>query len=105
MIKINAEPELLQPLALGRSTGVRVGQQVLALGNPYGFDHTLTTGQRSRSTGRLGALLRAAAMMSHDRLSHDGLSHLARHVAVPSQPFSKPRKARKALNNSSAVHP
>jgi len=29
---------------LGSSDGLRVGQQCLAIGNPFGFDHTLTTG-------------------------------------------------------------
>jgi S1-C subfamily serine protease len=29
---------------LGRSASLQVGQPVVAIGNPYGFDHTLTTG-------------------------------------------------------------
>lgn len=31
-------------MELGESGKVRIGQQVLAIGNPFGFDHTLTTG-------------------------------------------------------------
>ena len=34
----------LRPAALGTSKDLRVGQAVNALGNPFGFDHTLTTG-------------------------------------------------------------
>jgi putative serine protease PepD len=34
----------LTPLPLGSSTGLQVGQKVLAIGNPYGLDRTLTTG-------------------------------------------------------------
>jgi S1-C subfamily serine protease len=44
VIRINAPPEQLQPVLLGSSTGVRVGQTTFAIGNPFGFDHTLTTG-------------------------------------------------------------
>jgi S1-C subfamily serine protease len=44
VVKVSAPPELLEPLPLGSSAVVRVGQQCLAIGNPFGFDHTLTTG-------------------------------------------------------------
>lgn len=38
----------LPSLKLGDSSKVRVGQKVLAIGNPYGFERTLTTGIISR---------------------------------------------------------
>jgi S1-C subfamily serine protease len=34
----------VQPLALGDSTGVHVGDPTLAIGNPFGLDRTLTSG-------------------------------------------------------------
>ncbi|MEW5302865.1 MAG: hypothetical protein WDW36_005606 [Sanguina aurantia] len=44
VVRINAPPEQLRVVTLGTSTGLRVGQQCLAIGNPFGFTHTLTTG-------------------------------------------------------------
>jgi S1-C subfamily serine protease len=34
----------LRPLPIGRSADLQVGQKVLAIGNPFGLDQTLTTG-------------------------------------------------------------
>jgi S1-C subfamily serine protease len=36
--------EALKPVSLGSSSDVAVGQKVYAIGNPFGLDHTLTTG-------------------------------------------------------------
>ena len=61
LIKIDAPREDLTTIPLGESKGLRVGQKVLAIGNPFGFDRTLTTGIvsglarpiRSEMTGKL----------------------------------------------------
>jgi S1-C subfamily serine protease len=34
----------MKPLPIGRSRDLQVGQMVMALGNPFGLDHTLTSG-------------------------------------------------------------
>jgi S1-C subfamily serine protease len=44
VLRIDAPPSKLRPLALGTSTNLLVGQKVLAIGNPFGLDQTLTTG-------------------------------------------------------------
>ena len=44
VLKIDAPPERLKPIALGTSSDLQVGQKVLAIGNPFGFDQTLTVG-------------------------------------------------------------
>ena len=44
VLKINASGKALRPILLGRSSPLQVGQSVLAIGNPFGLDHTLTTG-------------------------------------------------------------
>ncbi|MDH4226117.1 MAG: trypsin-like peptidase domain-containing protein [Deltaproteobacteria bacterium] len=44
VLKIEAPPEKLKPLPLGHSDTLEVGRKVLAIGNPFGLDSTLTTG-------------------------------------------------------------
>jgi len=44
VLKIDAPRELLEPIAIGRSANLMVGQQVLAIGNPFGLDQSLTIG-------------------------------------------------------------
>jgi S1-C subfamily serine protease len=44
VLKIEAPPELLYPIQVGKSAGLKVGQLSLAIGNPFGLDHTLTVG-------------------------------------------------------------
>ncbi len=44
VLKIDAPPQQLKPIAIGTSTDLQVGQKVFAIGNPFGLDQTLTTG-------------------------------------------------------------
>src|SRR2546422_7699945 len=44
LIKIDPKGRKLTALPLGDSTSLQVGQKVLAIGNPFGFQSTLTTG-------------------------------------------------------------
>ncbi len=44
VLRIKAPPEKLAPLTLGTSSTLLVGQRVLAVGNPFGLDHSLTIG-------------------------------------------------------------
>jgi putative serine protease PepD len=43
-LKVDAPASLLVPLGLGDSSGLRVGDEVLALGSPFGLEGTLTSG-------------------------------------------------------------
>lgn len=44
VLKINAPKDRLPALLVGTSADLQVGQKVFAIGNPFGLDHTLTTG-------------------------------------------------------------
>lgn len=44
VLKIDAPKSALPPIPVGTSSDLQVGQRVLAIGNPFGLDRTLTTG-------------------------------------------------------------
>ena len=44
VLKIDAPSERLHPIPIGTANDLLVGQHVFAIGNPFGLDHTLTTG-------------------------------------------------------------
>lgn len=44
VLKIDAPVGLLPPIPIGTSADLQVGQKVFAIGNPFGFDQTLTSG-------------------------------------------------------------
>src|SRR5690349_20638013 len=44
LLKVDASPDALTPLSLADSTQVEVGDPVVAIGNPFGLERTVTTG-------------------------------------------------------------
>ena len=44
VLQISAPKNKLQPILIGESDNLQVGQKVFAIGNPFGLDQTLTTG-------------------------------------------------------------
>ncbi len=44
VLHIDAPERLLVPIMIGESRNLRVGQKVFAIGNPFGFDQSLSTG-------------------------------------------------------------
>ena len=52
VIKVDADRELLKPLSLGDSSNLKVGEQIAAIGNPFGLSGSMTSGIVSQ-LGRL----------------------------------------------------
>src|ERR671936_1238261 len=44
VLQVDAHSRALTPLVLGNSDSVRVGDSVVAIGNPFGYDRTVTAG-------------------------------------------------------------
>lgn len=44
VLKLTDMPKSIQPIKIGTSKNLQVGQKALAIGNPFGLDHTITTG-------------------------------------------------------------
>ncbi len=66
VLKVVAKPAQLFPITLGTSDDLKVGQKVLAIGSPFGFDQTL-------STGVIGGLNRSVATNESQNAFLDGL--------------------------------
>lgn len=59
VIQVEVDPQFLIPLTLGSGEALRIGQTVIAIGNPFGLSGTMTTGIVS-AKGRTLDSMRAA---------------------------------------------
>jgi S1-C subfamily serine protease len=74
VLKVSAPSRALRPLTLGNSSGVEVGDQVIAIGNPLGYDRSVTSGivsavQRSitapNQVSTIGHVIQTDAALNH----------------------------------------
>jgi len=63
VVRIGVSLARIEPVAVGSSSDLRVGQKVFAIGNPFGFDYSLTTGVVS-------ALDRTIVSEEHGEIRH-----------------------------------
>jgi S1-C subfamily serine protease len=56
VLKINAPAAELTPIALGSSDNLLIGQKTMVIGNPFGLDHSLSTGVVSALGRSISAL-------------------------------------------------
>jgi len=66
VIKVDVPPERLSPLEMGDSSTLQVGQRVIAIGNPFGLEGTMTVGIISA----LGRTLPAQVFESDSQFSN-----------------------------------
>jgi S1-C subfamily serine protease len=67
VIKVNADLKLLQPLSLGDSSNLKVGEPITAIGNPFGLSGSMTSGIISQ----MGRLLPSAGYSIPDVIQTD----------------------------------
>ena len=67
VLKIRDNVKMPRPVRIGQSKNLQVGQKVFAIGNPFGLDHTLTTGIISA----LGRSLDNSAITMDDLIQTD----------------------------------
>jgi S1-C subfamily serine protease len=74
VLRISAPPDSLFPIEFGDSSLLRVGQKVLAIGNPFGLERTLTVGTLSSLNRRLSSKMAMKSMIQIDAALNRGNS-------------------------------
>jgi S1-C subfamily serine protease len=74
VLQVNAPSRALRPLTLGNSDAVQVGDQVIAIGNPLGYDRSVTAGivsavgrsiQAPNQVSTIGHAIQTDAALNH----------------------------------------
>lgn len=97
VIKVDAPKESLTVVPFGDSEGLVVGQKVLAIGNPFGLDRTLTTGVisglerpiRARNNRPIDAAIQTDASINPGNSGGPLLDKYGRMIGINSQILSR----------------
>ena len=92
VIKVDVDPSILKPLTMGNSSQLRIGEQVVAIGNPFGFTGSLTTGvvsQLGRSLSNLADLIQIDAAINRGNSGGPLLNMVGDVVGVNTAGLSK----------------
>ena len=97
VLKIRAQASALTPLELGNSDGLRVGDSVYAIGNPFGYTRTLTSGIVSALQRQIKApnsltidnVIQTDASINHGNSGGPLLDAAGRVIGVTSQIYAE----------------
>lgn len=96
VLRLIGDTNGLQPLPLGSSRELKVGQTVIAIGNPFGFDQTMTTGivsalgrnLRTREGNMLAGLIQVDAAINPGNSGGPLLDSAGRLIGVTTAIYS-----------------
>jgi S1-C subfamily serine protease len=76
VLKLKERPKNLKPVSLGESNSLRIGQKAMAIGNPFGLDHTITEGIISATNRKIQGIgnVRIHGMIQTDASINPGNS-------------------------------
>lgn len=56
VLKLKDKPKNLKPVKIGTSQNLKIGQKAMAIGNPFGLDHTITAGIISATNRKIDGI-------------------------------------------------
>ncbi len=111
VLRVNAPPQSIEPIVLGSSHDLLVGQKVFVIGNPFGYDHTLSTGvvsalnrtMRSPTDHLIRGVIQTDAAINPGNSGGPLLDSAGRLIGVNTQIFSTAAMANQGTAQSAGI--